>query len=278
MPRGSIYVTLDRLEDKGLLSSTEGAVSAARGQRPKRLFTVTPHGMKAVKHSLLVLSRMQRGLEGVLGTAMSGWIWRRTERILSAHVPAARLPALLGDLAEDYAGQRAAKGYWRSAAWLIRETRSLARAYRAARKATFTPRARYLSCDEFVHAWRALRGRPGTPALCALLLALGIGLVTAMFSVVDSMMLRPVPFPIRTAWFDRASGASNRRSWRRGTRVDCSSRLKRSTKQLLCWTARRVFDCRVRSSRRAFFRCWEPLPGTDGPLPDGSRRAPPVPR
>ncbi len=68
MPRGSIYVTLDRLEDKGLLSSTEGAVSAERGQRPKRLFTVTPHGLKAVKHSLTVLSRMQRGLEGVLGT------------------------------------------------------------------------------------------------------------------------------------------------------------------------------------------------------------------
>ena len=68
MPRGSIYVTLDRLEAKGYLASREARASRSRGDRPKRLFTVTPGGLKAVKHSVSVLSQMQRGLEKVLGT------------------------------------------------------------------------------------------------------------------------------------------------------------------------------------------------------------------
>ena len=67
VPRGSIYVTLDRLEEKGLLTSQEGSATAARGNRPKRLFTVTPAGVRAVKLAVGALTRMQRGLEAVLG-------------------------------------------------------------------------------------------------------------------------------------------------------------------------------------------------------------------
>ena|SRR5688572_22352169 len=67
VPRGSIYVTLDRLEEKGLLVSREAGASAARGDRPKRLFKVTPSGLRAVKESVAALTRMQRGLEAVLG-------------------------------------------------------------------------------------------------------------------------------------------------------------------------------------------------------------------
>jgi DNA-binding PadR family transcriptional regulator len=69
VPRGSIYVTLDRLEEKGLLVSRDGPTSPARGQRPKRVFRVTPAGVHAVKASVTVLIRMQRGLEAVLGRA-----------------------------------------------------------------------------------------------------------------------------------------------------------------------------------------------------------------
>ena len=68
-PRGSIYITLDRLEQKGLLTSRTGSTSAARGQRPRRLFTVTPAGLRAVKASVNVLVRMQRGLERLLSRA-----------------------------------------------------------------------------------------------------------------------------------------------------------------------------------------------------------------
>jgi len=66
--RGAVYITLDRLEDKGLLASEEGESSAKRGGRPKRLFRVTPAGIKAVKHSLSLLARMHKGLEPILGS------------------------------------------------------------------------------------------------------------------------------------------------------------------------------------------------------------------
>jgi PadR family transcriptional regulator PadR len=67
VPRGSIYVTLDRLEEKGLLASREGSASASRGDQPKRIFKVTPAGVRAVKTAVRTVARMQRGLQAVLG-------------------------------------------------------------------------------------------------------------------------------------------------------------------------------------------------------------------
>jgi predicted permease len=45
------------------------------------------------------------------------------------------------------------------------------------------------------HAWRALRRTPGFLATCILTLGLAIGAVTGMFSVVNTVILRPLPFP-----------------------------------------------------------------------------------
>ena len=56
VPRGSIYVTLDRLEEKGLLVSRESGASAVRGGRPRRVFTVTPAGVRAVKTAVDAVS------------------------------------------------------------------------------------------------------------------------------------------------------------------------------------------------------------------------------
>jgi PadR family transcriptional regulator PadR len=67
VPRGSVYVTLDRLEDKGLLSSRLADATAARGGRPRRFFRVTAAGVEAVRESVGILARMQRGLEPLLG-------------------------------------------------------------------------------------------------------------------------------------------------------------------------------------------------------------------
>ena len=61
--RGSVYITLERLEDKGLVSSSIGAPSPVRGGRAKRLYTVTPDGRRALRQSLGGLRRMLVGLD-----------------------------------------------------------------------------------------------------------------------------------------------------------------------------------------------------------------------
>ncbi len=45
------------------------------------------------------------------------------------------------------------------------------------------------------YAARAFRRKPGFPLVTLLILALGIGATTVMFAVVDSVLLRPLPFP-----------------------------------------------------------------------------------
>jgi PadR family transcriptional regulator len=65
--RGAVYVTLDRLGDKRLLDSRLAAGTAERGLRPRRLFKVTPAGLRALRQAVGLVARMRRGLEPVLG-------------------------------------------------------------------------------------------------------------------------------------------------------------------------------------------------------------------
>lgn len=65
--RGAVYITLDRLQEKGLLTSTLGEASTARGMRPRRYFRLTPQGLSTLKSSLGLVARMHRGLEAILG-------------------------------------------------------------------------------------------------------------------------------------------------------------------------------------------------------------------
>jgi predicted permease len=48
---------------------------------------------------------------------------------------------------------------------------------------------------EFRHAFRALRRQPGFSIVAIATLTLGIGATTAIFSVFDAVLLRPLPFP-----------------------------------------------------------------------------------
>ncbi len=61
---GAVYATLDRLEEKGLVSSTLGEPTAERGGRGKRLFRVTAAGQKKLRESQQALAGMLEGLPG----------------------------------------------------------------------------------------------------------------------------------------------------------------------------------------------------------------------
>ena len=59
---GAVYATLDRLEDKGLVKSKFGPSSDQRGGRPKKCFTITAAGARALDRSQQALRHMLDGL------------------------------------------------------------------------------------------------------------------------------------------------------------------------------------------------------------------------
>jgi PadR family transcriptional regulator, regulatory protein PadR len=64
--RGALYTALERLEGKGCLRSTLRDPSDDRGGRPKRIFTVTPKGLEALRAAHVALRRLSTGLEAIL--------------------------------------------------------------------------------------------------------------------------------------------------------------------------------------------------------------------
>ena len=60
--RGAVYMTLDRLEKKGLLSSYQTEPTAERGGRAKRCYQVTKPAMAALRESRRALLNLWEGL------------------------------------------------------------------------------------------------------------------------------------------------------------------------------------------------------------------------
>ncbi|HSM05295.1 MAG TPA: helix-turn-helix transcriptional regulator [Longimicrobiales bacterium] len=65
--RGAVYVTLDRLEAKGLLTTRMSAPRAERGGRPRRLIAVTPAGITALREAREALETLWDGMEALEG-------------------------------------------------------------------------------------------------------------------------------------------------------------------------------------------------------------------
>jgi PadR family transcriptional regulator PadR len=57
--RGTVYVTLDRLDRKGYLTSRFGEPTPERGGKAKRLFAITADGKRALADAARVLALMR---------------------------------------------------------------------------------------------------------------------------------------------------------------------------------------------------------------------------
>lgn len=68
---GAVYATLDRLEDKGFVSSWLSEPTAERGGRSKRHFRLESAGEQALRESALTAKRICEAVEHVWG----GNVW-----------------------------------------------------------------------------------------------------------------------------------------------------------------------------------------------------------
>ena len=59
---GSVYAALDRLEIKGLITSSLGESTPERGGRAKRYFRLTQQGLRSVHQTRKVLSKLWKSL------------------------------------------------------------------------------------------------------------------------------------------------------------------------------------------------------------------------
>ncbi|HEX9885521.1 MAG TPA: PadR family transcriptional regulator [Longimicrobiales bacterium] len=58
----TVYVTLVRLEEQGLVTSSEVAPEGGRGGRARRVFALTPAGWEALEWARAAMSRLWEGV------------------------------------------------------------------------------------------------------------------------------------------------------------------------------------------------------------------------
>jgi putative ABC transport system permease protein len=143
---------------------------------------------------------------------------RLAERLLASRLPPGEREFVLGDLAEQYAvdlergRRRAILRYWKealAAAWQVRCA--------AAPTAPPRPRGDHLMSSflyDLAKAAKALRRAPGFTVATASIAAVGLGATTAIFSVVNPILLRPLPYPapdeLVIVWEKDADGSNSR--------------------------------------------------------------------
>ncbi len=59
---GSVYAALERLEAKGLISSSLGDPTPERGGKAKRFFRITREGLRQVRETRRVLTKLWQGI------------------------------------------------------------------------------------------------------------------------------------------------------------------------------------------------------------------------
>jgi DNA-binding PadR family transcriptional regulator len=64
---GSVYITLERLENKGFVSSVLGEPTAVRGGRAKTYFRITAKGLREVRQAQRTLIKLWRDVPQLHG-------------------------------------------------------------------------------------------------------------------------------------------------------------------------------------------------------------------
>ena len=132
---------------------------------------------------------------------MTGPLPRWTVALISLRLPEPWREFVLGDLAEEYAS-RAATAPAAARRWLAWQTlRSIASPPPAPRRLGSVPslpseshRMLQSLVADVRYTWRSLVRAPGFAVAAIGVLALGIGATTAMFSILNTVLLRPLPF------------------------------------------------------------------------------------
>lgn len=147
--------------------------------------------------------------------ALPAFVVALLERIVADPITRA---GLIGDLEERYR-RTAPEGRIKASAWLAGELLAIAYHYGLARDMTMDTLRRDLS-----FASRGLVTRPGFSALVVITLALGIGANAAIFSVVSTLMVEPLPFEesdrlviinqVEPSGFTASVAFPNYRDWR----------------------------------------------------------------
>jgi predicted permease len=129
------------------------------------------------------------------------WLTRLGRVVMAMAVAARRREEVEGDLAELWehranAGRRdLRRAYVRDVLGLATTSRLIVRRAGAS-AARSRPAARGLGLGQDVrYAWRVIRRRPAAAVASVLTLAIGIGAGTAIFTAVDRLLVRPLPFP-----------------------------------------------------------------------------------
>jgi putative ABC transport system permease protein len=105
--------------------------------------------------------------------------------------------AVCGDLLEEYSLRHARQGRGRAEWWLASEMRSVRHAYREARpRVRPAERLRLLPpLQDWRHTLRSLRRAPWYLAATTAAIALGVGVASTVFAIVDGTLFKPLPYP-----------------------------------------------------------------------------------